>query len=194
MTSASPPDDQSTPDQAPEPEVAPPAAAAPVSPQYVAPQASGAPPTYGAASVRPGTVTTAGILMIIIGALITIFGLLSLIGGAFLSGGGDMLEEQVPGLNGMAGAVAGVIIVFGLILLVYGILEIVAGANVLGGKGWARITGIVLAAIIGFFNLLSLFSPRQGSGILITLLVLAANAFIIWALATSGSWFAARAR
>jgi hypothetical protein len=62
----------------------------------------------------------------------------------------------------------------------------------MGGKGWARITGIVLAVILGLLSLLGLGNPDQGGGIIITLLLIAANVFVIWALVTTGSWFAAR--
>jgi len=95
----------------------------------------------------------------------------------------------------MAGAVAGVIIVVALILLAVGILDIVAGANVLGGRSWARITGIVLAVILGLLSIPGLFgggSNNGGGGIFVSLIIVAANAFIVWALATTGGWFAAR--
>jgi hypothetical protein len=35
---------------------------------------------------------------------------------------------------------------------------------------------------------------HQNGGTVITLLVIAGNVFVIWALATTGAWFAARAR
>jgi hypothetical protein len=138
-------------------------------------------------------VTAAGVVMIVLGALVILLGLLFLIGGAFIGGAGSEIETEVPGFSGMAGAVAGVIIVLAVIFLAFGILNIVAGANVLGGRGWARITGIVLAIILGLLSLLGL-GEDQGGGIIITLLLIAANAFIVWALVASGSWFAARAR
>ena len=148
-------------------------------------------PANPATAARPGMVTGAGIAMIVMGALITLFGLLSLLVGGILGGAAGNLDFQAPGLGGFAGAAAGALIVFALILLAIGILDIVAGANVFGGRGWARITGIVLAALLALFSLGGL-SSGDGSGTLVSLVWLAANGFIIWALATSGSWFAAR--
>jgi hypothetical protein len=139
-------------------------------------------------------VTAAGVIMIIFGAILCLFGVLFLIGGAFVGGSGARFENELPGVGVTAGAVAGVIIVFAFIFLALGILNIVAGANVFGGRGWARITGIVLAAIFAVFSLLGIGGSSQNGGIVITLLVIAGNVFVIWALATTGAWFAARAR
>jgi hypothetical protein len=149
------------------------------------------------AAQRPGKVTGAGVTMIVIGALIVLFGLFALIAGAFVGGAGNSLNVQTPGFSGAIGAFAGVIIVVALIFLAIGILDIVAGASVLGGRSWARITGIVLAALIGLISLPGLFgggSANGGGGIIFSLIAVVANAFIIWALATAGGWFAARAR
>jgi hypothetical protein len=139
-------------------------------------------------------VTAAGVVMIIFGALLSLLGVFALIGGAFISGSGSSLDSQFPGMGGVtAGAVGGVIIVFALIFLALGILDILAGANVFGGRGWARITGIVLAAIFAVISLLGIGGSSQNGGIIVTLLIIAGNVFIIWALATTGSWFGARA-
>lgn len=138
-------------------------------------------------------VTAAGVLMIIFGAFLCLFGVLFLLGGAFVGGSGAQFENEFPGIGVTAGAVAGVILVFAVVFLALGILDIVAGANVFGGRSWARITGIVLAAIFGLLSLLGIGNASQG-GLVVTLLVIAGNAFIIWALATTGAWFASRAR
>jgi len=146
---------------------------------------------------RPGIVTSAAVTMIVLGALIALLGLFFAFVGAFVGGAANEINSQTPAFPGMAGAVAGVLIVFAVILLAIGILNIVAGANVLGGRGWARITGIVVAVLVGLFALLGLFGggdSRTGGSIVVSLIVVAANAFIIWALATTGSWFAARTR
>jgi hypothetical protein len=142
-------------------------------------------------------VTSAAITMIVLGALIALLGLFFAFVGAFVGGAANDINSQTPAFPGMAGAVAGVLIVFALILLAVGMLDIVAGANVLGGKGWARITGIVVAVIVGLFALLGLLgggNSRTGGSIVVSLIVVAANAFIVWALTTTGSWFAARTR
>jgi len=140
-------------------------------------------------------VTSAGITMIVLGSLITLLGLFVLIAGVFVGGAANQINVSTPGFNGLAGAVAGVIIVIALIFLAFGILDIVAGANVLGGRSWARITGIVVAAIFGLLSLPGLFNGNNGAGgPIFGLILVAANAFVIWALATTGSWFAARTR
>ena len=139
-------------------------------------------------------VTGAGITMIVLGALIVLFGLFALIAGAFVGGAANQINASTPGFGGMAGAFAGVIIVVAVILLAFGLIDIVAGANVLGGRSWARITGIVVAAVLGLLSLPGLFNGGNGAGgPIFSLILVAANAFIIWALATTGSWFAARA-
>ena len=112
---------------------------------------------------RPGMVTGAGITMIVLGALIVLFGLIALIAGAFVGGAANQINNSTPGLGGMAGAFAGVIIVIAVIFLAFGILDIVAGANVLGGRSWARITGIVVAAVVGLLSLPGLFNGDRKS-------------------------------
>jgi hypothetical protein len=139
-------------------------------------------------------VTGAGITMIVLGALITLLGLFVLIAGVFIGGAGSNVNISTPGFSGLAGAVAGVIIVIALVFLAFGILDIVAGANVLGGRSWARITGIVVAAIVGLLSLPGIFNGGRGGSPIFGLILVVANAFIIWALATTGSWFAARSR
>lgn len=151
-------------------------------------------PQYPAATrpSRPGTVTGAGITMIVLGALIVLFGLFALVAAAFVGGAANSINVQTPGIGGIAGAVAGVIIVFAVILLAIGILDIVAGANVLGGRSWARITGIVVAVILGLFGLASLGGGGSNNGGIVGLIMLAANVFIVFALVTTGGWFASR--
>lgn len=173
----------------------PPPPAPPQQPQYPPPQYGG--PQYGyapAQSVRPGLATGAAVTMIIMGSLVVLFGLLLLIAGAFIGGAGNAINTGVPGFGGIAGAVAGVVIVIALIVLALGILDIVSGAYVLGGRPWARVTGIVVSSILAVFGLLSLFGGSQNSNVLFGLILLLANAFVIWALATTGAWFAPRPR
>lgn len=143
---------------------------------------------------RPGTVTAAAIVMIVLGALITLFGLIFVLGAAVIGGAastGD-LPAEAAGMEGMLGIFAGFVIGLAVILLALGILEIVAGAQVLSGKGWARVTGIVLAVILGLFSLLGMTGGDQGGNIIVSLVFVVANAFIVYALWTGGRWFAAR--
>ena len=48
---------------------------------------------------------------------------------------------------------------------------------------------------VGLLSIPGLFgggSNNGGGGIFVSLIIVAANAFIVWALATTGGWFAAR--
>lgn len=152
------------------------------------------PPPAPAPVERPGTVTAAGITLIVLGVLTLLLGVILLIvGGLFAGAAGGMPESEVPaGFGGMMGAFAGAIIVFMLIVIAFGVLQLVSGIQVLAGRSWARITGIVVAAIAGLLALAGL-GDSDGGGVIFSLVLVAANAFVIWALATTGPWFAARA-
>jgi hypothetical protein len=93
-------------------------------------------------------------------------------------------------VGGLVGGLSGAL--ESLILLGIGVLNIAAGANAFAGRRWARITGIVLAAILGLFGLSGLESENGSGRIILIAIWVAANAFIVYALATSGRWFAAR--
>jgi hypothetical protein len=143
-----------------------------------------------APSERPGLVTAAGITMIAIGALVVLLGLLFLLIGAVIGGASSQFESQVPGFSGVSGAVTGVVIVLAIIVLAIGIFEIFAGAKVLGGRSWARMTGIVLAVLLGLIGLGSLGGGSDSVAFGLAWVV--ANAFVIWALVANGRWFGPR--
>lgn len=128
--------------------------------------------------------------MIAMGALIVLLGLLFLLIGAVIGGASSQFESQVPGFSSVSGAVTGVVIVLAIIVLAVGILEIFAGAKVLGGRSWARMTGIVLAVLLGLIGLGSLGGGNDSVAFGLAWLV--ANAFVIFALVTNGRWFGAR--
>jgi len=136
-------------------------------------------------------VTGAGIAMIVIGILITLAGLLALFVGAIIGGASNAFDVQAPGFGSIAGAAAAVVIVFSIIVLAIGILDIIAAINVFSGRSWARWTGIVVAGLLILFSLGSLGSGDSG-GVIVGLVWIAANAFVIYALAVAGSWFALR--
>lgn len=137
-------------------------------------------------------VTAAAIVMFVLGGLITLFGLLMLLLGGLLGGAASGMDFRAPGFGTFFGAAAGVLIVFAIILLAIGILDIVAGAGVMGGRSWARVTGIVLAVILAIFSLGGLGGNGGSQGVSWVWLI--ANGFVIWALATAAGWFAARFR
>lgn len=71
--------------------------------------------------------------------------------------------------------------VWGWIHLVVGIVILVAGCYVLVGKLWARVVGIILALISAVVNFL--FIPYYP---LWSILIIALDVFVIWALASQG--------
>ena len=150
------------------------------------------PPPPPAVAERPTTVTAAGITLIVLGSLTLLLSLLLLIGvGLFAGAAGTIPESEVPaGFGGLFGAFAGAIFIIMLIVAGFGVLQLVSGIQVLGGRSWARVTGIVVAAIAGLLALTGMGEPE---GMIFSLILLIANGFVIWALATSGPWFAARA-
>ena len=161
-------------------------------------QSTDTPTAYGQApgTDRPGSVTAAAIILLIFGVLVSLGGVLALIGGAALGSGG---------LGGLGGALGGAVAVFGVILLAFGVLEIITGINLFGGKSWARIVGFILAGLGVLFSLFGLigsfstptatdFAGTQATGpsvvnIIVNLVVLAAYAYVIYALATAGRYF-----
>jgi hypothetical protein len=151
------------------------------------------PPAPPAVVERPGIVTAAGITLIVLGILTLLLALILLIGvGLFAGAAGSIPESEVPaGFGGMFGAFAGIIFVIMAIVAAFGIVQLVSGIQVLGGRSWARWAGIVVSAIAGLFALAGL-AGNEGGSVVLNLVLAGANAFAIWALATSGSWFTAR--
>ena len=150
--------------------------------------------TGGVAPVeRPMGVTLAAIFLIVIGALVTLGGACVALAGGLIGGAG---AGQDP--SGLFGALAGMALIGGLIILVYGILHIVAGAGILGGKNWARWTGIVLAVIGVIFGVLGLVGSLgvgggpDASGLVIQLVFVVLYALTAWALFQATAWFAYR--
>lgn len=141
-------------------------------------------------TARPTSVTIAAWILIVLGALLTLAGLLILIGSGALAG--------------VFGAFAGLGVVLGIIVIVIGALELWSGIAILGGKNWARITGIVLSALFALLSLLSLVTafttpavtdpttgvtaggPGSAIGPIVGLLL---YGFVLWALVKAGSWF-----
>lgn len=150
------------------------------------------PPPPPAVAQRPGMVTAAGVTLIVLGALTLLVSVILLLGvGLFAGAAGGIPESEVPaGMGGLFGAFAGAIFVIMLIVAGFGVLQLVSGIQVLAGRNWARITGIVVAAIAGLLALLGLGSNE---GVVLNIILVAANGFVIWALATTGPWFSARA-
>lgn len=191
MTAPMPPEPPPSPDSTPPPQAPyqPPPDNPPAPPPPAAPPANWGGDAPAARMARPGAVTAAGIVMIVLGVLTLLLGLLFLVGAAAIGGAANS-----PGLNSqigsLGGAVGGFIAVVAAIVIAFGALQVIAGINILPGKNWARITAIVLAVIAGLLSLPGLFARNAGGGVVISIVVIAAYAFTIWALATNGRWFA----
>ena len=143
---------------------------------------------------RPGIVTAGSITLIVLGALSLLGGVLFMLGGALFAGAeGSEALDVPPGLEGMAGAFAGMLIFIAILVLIYGALEIWAGINALGGRSWARITGIVLSVIGAALFIGGLLgATEEGANPVLNIIFIAAYLFVIYALATGGRWFGPR--
>lgn len=119
-----------------------------------------APPAPAAQLGRPGWVTTAAVLLLVVGALSAFGGMLMLILGlAFGSEWTELmaLESGTPDTvapEAVAGMMTGVLVVIAVLALAWAAGHVAAGVGILGGRGWARITGMVLSVIGLVFSLL----------------------------------------
>lgn len=107
-----------------------------------------APPASG----RPGWVTTAAVLLLVVGALSALGGMLMLILGLVL--GSEWTElmalesgDAAVAPEAVAGMMTGVLVVIAILALAWASGHVAAGVGILGGRGWARITGMVLSVI-----------------------------------------------
>ncbi len=171
----------------------PPAQMPPQQPQWTPPpqQPTGwGGPGYGAPAPRPTGVTLAAIYLIVMGVLLALAGAAC----GILGGAASSLGSQDT--SGLAGLLGGSLLVFGLILLVLGIISIAAGAGALGGRGWARWTGVVISVILAILLILggitSLGAQNGMTSAVTTLVVGVLYALSAYALIAAGSWFAAR--
>jgi hypothetical protein len=179
------PPEPAAPEPAASPSALPPAAPQPV---WQAP-----PPAPPARPPRPGTVTAASIILIVIGSLVSLLGLLVVLGGALIGslGEGQNLGVDLPGVTG---AVGGIVAIIGLIVVLFGVLELMSGIFALLGRAWARILAMVIAGLGALFALLGVVGSgsSDAGGQVINIVLLVAYIFVIWAMATAGRWYAER--
>jgi hypothetical protein len=134
-------------------------------------------------------VTAAAVILIVLGVLIGLFGVLSLLAGALFPTVADTTEFREQ-FGEVSGALGGLLLTVGLIILAYGAVQVVAGIFVLPGRAWARIGGLVLAALGILFSLVGVLPGENGAGASIVFAVLlAAYAYAAWVLASTGWWF-----
>jgi hypothetical protein len=116
-----------------------------------------------------GMVVFAGVMLLLVGAWEAMLGLIALFNSTYY-------------LVSPSGMVASVdYTVWGWVHLVLGALAVLAGFGVLAGRMWARVTGIVLAALVAIANIAFIPAYPVGSVILVTAAVL-----VIYALAAHG--------
>jgi hypothetical protein len=132
------------------------------------PPAQPAPGAYGQPAypstyrpTRPGGVTAAGVLLIILGSLAGLGGILFGLGGALLTTA-NFGAEFGP-LGDISGAAGGILLGIAVVVIVYAVFKIIAGAKVLALRNGWRITGIVLCAVAIVGWILSLIGGFQGT-------------------------------
>jgi vacuolar-type H+-ATPase subunit I/STV1 len=118
-----------------------------------------------------GLVTFAGIMMIMIGAFQAFTGLVALFQNQFyLSTPNYLITVDTT--------------TWGWIHMTLGVLVLLAGIALLAGQTWARIVGVVLAALSAFANFTFIpYSPIW------SLTIIALDTFVIWALVSHGNVF-----
>jgi hypothetical protein len=115
-----------------------------------------------------GLILFAGIMMIMIGVFHAIAGLVALVRDSFyVVAPNYVFEFDVTS--------------WGWIHLIAGIVVVLAGFGVLSGQTWARVVGITLAVLSAIANFG--FIPYYPVW---SLLIIALDVFVIWALATHG--------
>jgi hypothetical protein len=124
---------------------------------------------------RPLGVTLSAVLFFIVGAILVIAAVLTLAGGALLTQ-----------IFGSGAAALGIVVaaVFAIIAILY----LLTGWGLVGGKGWARILGIVLAVL----GVLGGLSALTGNSLAYGVVQIVLWAGVIYALWMAGPYFASR--
>ena len=120
------------------------------------------------AQARPSAVTAVAILLFIAGGLALLGGLITITGGGFLVG----FEAT------------GILIVFGVLALAIGAVQIWAGLGILKLREQARVVGLAITVVSAIFTIINLVSGASGS-----IVSLALDGFVIWALYTNKELF-----
>ncbi|MER7754399.1 hypothetical protein [Kitasatospora sp. NPDC097643] len=174
------------------PQQAPPAAG------YGYPQAA---PGYGFApavpQTMPGLVTTARVMLFIVGGVQTLLAIIYVVIAAAAKDATNTLSRSTSDDNPfttMGNAAAGVVLVFGVLFALFAALSITLGAKFGKGGPAVRITTIVygsLGALMGLLILLGAVSGGTAVGLIIALMWLAISIIWITAMCTRDgvAWF-----
>jgi hypothetical protein len=106
-------------------------------------------------------------ILIVVGLLITVFGLLLVGGGALL---GTYGQSDLPGLAGPFGALfAGI----GVVVIILGVIEVLAGIGSWRGSGAGRVVGIIYGVLGALGGISGLSSGDSGGslGSIVTLVL-----------------------
>jgi hypothetical protein len=177
----------------------PPAQYPPQGPYATQPWPGTTPAPYAARPARPGSVTAASVLLIILAVPPILFAIAAFVGaGLFHSANGRLNDTP---FSGFGDAVARVAVVFGIVSLAYGVTKLIAGIRSLAGRNAWRVTGIVLSAVGAAFWVLTLIGSiggnrdsfqnhgPNGGGIVLSLIFLAMNLITLILLGKAGDYF-----
>lgn len=139
---------------------------------------------------RPGEVTAAAVLLIVLGILVGLFGAIALLAGFAFPSVANTPEFREQ-FGDVSEALGGLLISVGGIVLAYGVAQLVSGIFILPGRTWARLAGLIVAVLGILLSLVGVL-PAEGSwgaGNVVFLLLLLAYAFAAWVLASRAEWF-----
>ena len=112
--------------------------------------------------------------------------ILLLAGIGFVLGGGAIaavMNQQGQGAGPLAAMMGALGAGLGIMFLIWGAIDVMVGINLLKLKNWARIVAIVFSAIgacFQIFGLLASLSHFAIGNFIVTLIVLAIHAVVIW--------------
>lgn len=119
---------------------------------------------------RSGWVTTAAVVLLASGTLSALFGLIYLILGLASGPAWTELISGQPGVpaevdvEAMSGFLIGFMVAIALVTLAWSAAHIAAGVGILAGRGWARITGMVVSVLGFLLSLLGLVGTLASMG------------------------------
>ena len=109
----------------------------PQGPNPPQPWPASAPGPYQGPPTRPGSVTAASVLLIVLAVPPIVFGVLAIVGaGLFHTENGKLSDTEFAGLGD---AIARIVLVFGIVSLAYGVTKLIAGIRTLAGRNAWRI-------------------------------------------------------
>src|SRR5215468_3422012 len=130
---------------------------------------------------RPVGVTIIAILVLIGAAFCILGGIGMMFGGGMLAT--IMSQQQAQGSAAGAGVLAGLGAVGGIVMLVIAVLYLLVGIGLWKLKNWARLVTVILTAIGAVFQLfilVTLLLHFNIFSVMVTAVVLAIQALIIW--------------